>query len=135
MAQVQRVKFLKTNLKDQPGELFRIMEELKSKNITLKSLWGFSKQSGDAELCIVTKDTEKIKSAWSTSGKSLEEGTAFLLKGTDKAGALLKNLQSLADANINIKAINGIAVSGKYGSLVWVDSADVEKAAQVLGAK
>ena len=108
MAQVQRVKFLKTNLKDQPGELFRIMQDLKSNNITLKSLWGFSKQGGDAELCIVAKDTEKIKSAWSNSGMSLEEGTAFFLKGTDKAGALLKNLQSLADAKINIKAIRAL---------------------------
>jgi hypothetical protein len=26
-------------------------------------------------------------------------------------------------------------VSGKFGSIIWVDAMDVEKAAQVLGAK
>jgi len=135
MAQAQRVKFLKTNLKDQPGVLFRVMEDLKSKKITLKSLWGFSKQGGDAELVVIAKDTDKIKSAWTSSGMSVEEGTAFFCKGTDKAGALLKHLQALADAQINVKALNAIAVSGNYGSLVWVDSADVEKASQALGAK
>jgi hypothetical protein len=135
MSQVQRVKFLKTNLKDQPGMLLGIMQDLKSKKITLKSLWGFSKQGGDAELVVIAKDIDKIKGTWTSSGMAIEEGTAFFFKGSDKAGALINQLQVLADAQVNIKAINAIAVSGKFGSLVWVDSADVDKVSQALGAK
>jgi hypothetical protein len=135
MAQVQRVKFLKTNVKNQPGELLAIMRNLMSKKISLKSIWGFSKQGGESELVVIAKDIEKIKSDWTSSGMAVEEGTTFFIKGTDKAGALIKHLQVLADVQINLKAINAIAVSGKYGTLVWVDPADVEKASQVLGAK
>jgi prephenate dehydratase len=111
------------------------MQDLKSKKISLKCLWGFSKQGGESELVVIAKDTDKIKSAWTSSGMSAEEGTAFFFKGTDKAGALLEQLQKLADAQVNMKALHAIAVSGKFGSLVWVDPADVEKASQALGAK
>jgi hypothetical protein len=135
MAQVQRVQYLKTKLKDQPGVLFGIMQDLKSKKITLKSLWGFSKQGGEAELVVIAKDIDKIKGGWTSSGMTVEEGTAFFCKGADKAGALLNHLQVLANAQVNIKTITAIAVSGKYGSLVWVDAADVEKASQALSAK
>jgi hypothetical protein len=135
MAQVQRVKYLKTNLKDQSGVLLGIMEDLKSKKLTLKSMWGFSKQGGEAELVVIAKDTEKIKSVWTSSGMSVEEGTVFFCKGIDKAGALLNSLRSLTDAQVNIKALHAIALSGKFGSLVWVDPVDVEKAAQALSAK
>ena len=135
MAQVHRVTFLKTNLTDQPGAFLAIMEELKAKKISLKSLWGFNKQGGDAELFVIAKDTDKIKSLWTASGKTVEEGIAFFSKGSDKAGALLKDLQALAGANISIQGTHAIAVSGKYGSLLRVSAADVEKAAQALGVK
>ena len=135
MAQAQRVKFLKTGLKDQPGALLKVLQELHSKKITLKSLWGFSKSGGESEIFVIAKDTDKIKALWSASGMSVVEGTAFFFKGTDKAGALLKSLQVLADAQVNMKDIIAIAVSGKYGSQVWVDPADVEKAAQALDGK
>jgi hypothetical protein len=135
MAQVQRVKYLKTNLKDQPGTLLAMMQDLRSKKISLKSLWGFSKQGGESEVVVIGKDIDKIKTLWTSSGMPVEEGTVFFWKGTDKAGALLQQLQALADAQVNMKALHAIAVSGKFGSLLWVDPADVEKASIALGAK
>lgn len=133
MALAQRVTFLKANLRDQAGVLFGVMQDLKSRNIALKGLWGFGKRDGDAELYAIPKDPDKLRSAWQSSGLLAEEGTGFFLKGADKTGVLLKSLEALA--NINIKAITAAAVSGKYGAFIWVDSADVEKAAQALGAK
>jgi len=135
MAKVQRVKFLKVNLQDQPGALLGLLQNLKSKNISLKALWGYGKQGAGADLFVIAKETDKIKNAWTGSGMGVEEGTAFFLKGTDTAGALVKSLQALANAKINIKAIHAVAVSGKYRSLVRVDTADEDKAAQALGAK
>ena len=135
MAHAQQVTFLRTNVKNQPGILLSILQAIKNKNISLKSLWGFNKPNGDAELYVIAKDSDKIKSLWEASGLLVQEGTAFFMKGTDKSGALMKNLLAIANANINIKAIHGIAVSGKYGSLLWVDDADVANAAKALGVK
>jgi hypothetical protein len=135
MAAAQRVTFLKANLRDQPGVLLGVMQDLKSRNIALKSLWGFGKRDSDAELYAIAKDSEKLRDAWKASGLLAEEGTGFFLKGTDKTGVLVKSLEVLTQANINIRAIMAIAVGGKYGTLMWVDSADIEKTAQALGAK
>ncbi len=135
MVAIQCVKFLKIGIKDQPGALLSAMQDLKTKSISLKGLWGFSKQGGEADLFVIAKDTDKVKNIWTTSGMAIEEGTAFFLKGTDKAGALLKSLEALANAGVNIIAIMGVAVSGKYGSMLWVDNADIEKATKALGAK
>jgi hypothetical protein len=135
MTKPQRVTFLKANLKDQPGTLLGIMKDLKSKNIALKSLWGFGKSEGAADLVAIPKDPDKLRNAWKAAGVLAEEGTGFFITGVDKTGVLLKSLEALAQANVNIKASIAIAVSGKYGSIIWVDAVDVEKAAQALGAK
>lgn len=131
----QRVTFLKAVLKDQPGALLRVMHDLKKKNIALKSIWGFGKREGDAELYALAKDPDKLRAAWQASGILAEEGSGFFLKGADKTGVLLKSLEALAQAGVNMKAITAIAVSGKYGSLIWVDAEAVETAARALGAK
>lgn len=135
MAKPQRVTFLKANLKDQPGTLLGIMRDLKSKNIALKSLWGYGKSEGTADLFAIAKDPDKLRNAWKATGVFAEEGTGFFIKGVDKTGVLLKSLEALAQANVNMKALIVIAVSGKFGSIIWVDAMDVEKAAQVLEAK
>ena len=135
MAKPQRVTCFKANIEDKPGALLAIMKDLKSKNMALIGLWGCATQPGKAELYVVAKNPQKLKAAWSASGTLAEERTAFLLKGTDKTGALLKPLEALAGAGVNISAADAIAVSGKFGSLVWVAPADVEKASQALGAK
>jgi len=135
MAKPQRVTYFKANLEDKPGALLAIMQDLKSKNLGLTGLWGFATQPGKAELYIVAKNPDKVRKAWQSAGLIAEEGTGFLLKGTDKTGVLVKNLQAIADAGVNIRAIDAIAVGGRYGSFVWVAPADVERAAHALGAK
>jgi hypothetical protein len=135
MAKPQRVTILKANLKDQPGTLLGIMKDLKSKNIALKCLWGYGKSEGAADLFAIAKNPEKLRNTWKASGVYAEEGTGFFITGVDKTGVLLKSLEALAQANINLKALHAIAVSGKFGSIILIDAMDVEKAAQVLGTK
>jgi hypothetical protein len=111
------------------------MSELKAKNIGLSGLWGFATQGEKAELYVVPKNPDALRKLWSTPGVIADEGTGFLLRGEDRTGALNKNLQALADAGVNIDAIDAIAVSGRFGSFLWVAPADIDKAAKALGAK
>ncbi len=135
MSKIQRVTFFKANLSDKPGMLLGIMQELKSKGVGLTCLWGFGKPDGNAELFVVAKNPDKLKNIWKSSGILAEEGTGFFIKGADRTGVLVKSLEALAGAGINIKAMNAVAVGGNYGSLIWIGTADIEKAAEVLGAK
>jgi hypothetical protein len=135
MTKVLRVNFFKIKLNDKPGALLEVMQELKAKGIGLACLWGYAKPDGNADLIIVPKNPDKIKILWKPPVRETEEGTGFFIKGADRTGVLVKTLEALANAGINLKAMNAIAAAGNYGSVIWVDAADIEKAAQVLGAK
>jgi hypothetical protein len=44
-------------------------------------------------------------------------------------------MSKLADAGINITAIDAVAAGGgRYGAILWVKPAEVRKAAKALGA-
>jgi hypothetical protein len=135
MAQAQRVEYLRAVLQDRPGSLLEVMQSLKGKNVSLKALWGFAKQDGTGEIYAIAKDNSKLRGVLNALGLQTETGTAFFLKGTDKAGVLVKNLEALANNEVNIRGIQAVALSGKYGALVWVKESDIEKAVAALGAK
>ena len=51
------------------------------------------------------------------------------------ASARSRMSSALADAKINITAIDAICADGRHGALCWVAPRDVKKAAQILGAQ
>lgn len=133
MAKVKRVTYFMANLEDKPGELLKVMQNLRDKKIGLKGLWGFGTHSGKAQLFVVTKKVEKLRDLWKSSGLLAEEGTGFLIQGSDRIGAMVESLQTLADGGVNIHAVDAIAAKGRYASFVWVQREDVDKAAKALG--
>lgn len=133
MAKVERVSYFMANVDDKPGVLLQMMRDFKSKNINLAGLWGFGTHGGKAQVFVIAKNPDKLRKAWKTSGMLAEEGTGFLIRGADRPGALIKSLQALADKNVNIHALDALAVGGRFGSFIWVNPADVEKAARALG--
>jgi prephenate dehydratase len=133
MAKPQRVTYFKTNLEDKPGALLAVARELKSKNLDLVGLWGFTTTPGQSELYVVAKNPEKLRKAW--TGRGYQESIGFYVKGTDKTGALVKSLEAILQGGINMSTLGAVAVRGNYGCLIWVKQEDVEKAAKVLGAK
>ena len=135
MAKAQRLTYFKAKLEDKPGALLAVLQGFKSKNVGLVGLWGFATFEGKADLFVSGKSPQKVRTVLEASGTLIEEGTGFLLKGTDKTGALLKTLQALAAENVNITALDAVAVGGKFGSFIWVAPADIEKTAKILGAK
>ncbi len=60
---------------------------------------------------------------------------AFLLQGDDHVGAVADVLAKLADARINVVAMNAVAAGeGRYGAILWVKPRKVRRAASILGA-
>jgi hypothetical protein len=135
MAKVLRAKFFKINLENKPGALLKVMSELKGKNMGLSGLWGFATRSDKAELYVVPRKPDALREIWTASGLLVDEGTCFWLTGADRTGALVKSLEALASAGINVDSIDASAVGGRFGSFIWVGPADIEKAAAALGVK
>jgi len=42
---------------------------------------------------------------------------------------------TLADAKINVIAVDAVGADGRFGAILWVEPRNVKKAAQLLGAQ
>jgi len=104
--------------------LLTVLEELKAKNIGLA---GFGTSHGDAVVYAITKKPDQLRNAWKASGRFSKEGTGFFPSGTDKSGVLVKSLDTVAKAGVNMQAVQAGAVGGKYGTFIWVDQSDVDR--------
>jgi hypothetical protein len=61
--------------------------------------------------------------------------TGFIVQGDDRPGAVAGLMSRLAQAKINVTAIDAVcAGQGRYGAIFWVKPRDVKKAANALGA-
>jgi predicted amino acid-binding ACT domain protein len=57
------------------------------------------------------------------------------VSGEDRVGAVAELHRKLAEAKINVTAIDAVcAGAGRYGAILWVAPRDVSKTAKLLGA-
>ena len=134
MAQARKVTYFKTRLENKPGALLTLLKDLQEKKLGLVALKGMA--HGDSgEILVVAKNPEKLGETWKAAGILAEEGSAFFLSGPDETGALVGSLNALANAGTNIAALEAIAGGTSYGAILWVAPEDLDKTAQVLGAK
>ncbi len=135
MAKARLVTYFKMTVEDKPGAVLAVAEDLKSKNLGLFALWVFGVQPGQGELHCIPKNPDKFRKICKATGMQVEEGSGLFLKGTDKTGALVNTLQSIAKEGVNITAVHAIAAGDSFGSFIRVAPGDVEKAAKALGVK
>jgi len=90
---------------------------------------------GGMSIDVVPDDASGFAAAASAAGLDFApQKSGFLIQGDDRPGALAENLKKLADAHINVTAIDAVvAGAGRWAANVWVDPDDVSKAAEVLG--
>ena len=59
-----------------------------------------------------------------------------MFRGNDRVGALTKIFDKLAQARINVTAVQAVgAGKGRCGAIFWVKPGNAAKAAKLLGAK
>jgi len=88
-----------------------------------------------AQLDFIPADAAAFKHvAKANKWKIVGPKRGFLIQGDDRVGAIADIVGRLADAKINIVAIDAVSANGRYGALCWVAPREVRKAAQVLNA-
>jgi hypothetical protein len=133
---VRGVEYYYVTLPDTPGEGQRILSVLKDSGVNLLAYLGFPLGGGQSPIDLVPDDPELLKDVAERAGITLSEvKRAFLIQGDDRVGAVADTTAKLAEANINVTAAAATgAGSGRYGMILWVASADQERAADALGA-
>lgn len=123
------VTYFALSLPNRPGELARFAKQLEEKKINLLGLWGYA-DGPEPRLSLVPEKPGKFRRFANAAGIELEEGRTFHRTGRDRPGALAKSLRKIAEAGINVEAIETVAAGKGYGCFIWADEqhwADLEK--------
>jgi hypothetical protein len=132
---VRLVDYFYVMAPQKPGVGAALLAELRRAGVNLLAFSGFPSGRG-AQVDFVPEDAAAFravarKAKWKVTGPK----RALLLEGDDRPGVIAEVMQKLADAKLNVTAIDALcAGAGRYGAIVWVAPRDVTRAARTLGA-
>ena len=132
---VRKLDYFALQAADRPGEGARLLAALKGHGVNLLALSGFP-SARKAQIDLVPEDAAALRAAAKQMKLALgAKKTCFVIQGDDRVGALADTLQTLADAKINVTAIQAVTAGmGRYGAIFWVKPRDVARAAKALAA-
>ncbi len=132
---IQKVQYFYAEVPDKPGEGARLLKMLKDEGVNLLAFSGFPK-GRRAQIDFMPAEPAGFKAvAKKAQLKLVGPKTGFLIQGEDRVGAIAEIVAKLADANINVTAVDAVSAgAGRYGAILWVKPRFVNKAAQLLEA-
>lgn len=132
---IRPVEYFYCNVKDQPGEAYRLLSGLAAGGVNLLAFNAIPIGPDLVQLILFPTSVEALARAAQKAGMVLTgPQRAFLIQGDDELGALSGIHRKLADANINVYASSGVTDGkGGYGYIVYVRPQDVDAAATTLG--
>lgn len=133
---VRKVDYFSIVVANRPGQTFKVLSTLVSAGVNLLACTGFPR-GRRAQIDVVPDVTPKLTRAAKRAGlKFKPKKSGFLIQGKDRPGALAQSLKKLAEASINVTAVDALSAgSGRWAAILWVKPADVRKAGRMLGAK
>jgi hypothetical protein len=132
---IRKVDYFKALVPDKAGEGARVLSTLLGEGINLLAFTGFPR-GRKTQLDFVPENGPAFRKAARKAGLTVTKKAAFLAQGEDSPGVIAEIVSKLADARVNIIALDAVAAGdGRYGAILWVKPADVRKAAKALGAK
>lgn len=131
---INRVDYFYIQTPNKPGEAARALSTLKDAGINLLAFTGFPKGQR-AQLDFIPADPAAfVKAAKKAGWKLSTRKSGFLIQGEDRVGAVADILAKLADARINVTAVDAVcAGADRYGAILWVKPPDLKRAGKALG--
>jgi hypothetical protein len=131
---IRKVDYFYIETPNKPGEGARALAALSDAGVNLLAFSGFP-LGRRAQMDFIPEDSAAFKIAARKAGLKLSpKKTGFLAQGEDRPGVIAGIMGKLANAGVNVTAIDAIAAGeGRYGAIFWVKPPDVRKAAKALG--
>jgi hypothetical protein len=132
---IKKISYFGMDVADKPGEAAKVLMALSQAGVNLLAFSGFPR-GRRAQLDFIPEDAVLFRRALSQAKlKVRAKKTVFLVQGDDRPGAVAEVLQKLADAKINVTAVDAVSAGGgRYGAILWVKAQNVNKAAKALQA-
>jgi hypothetical protein len=134
---VRRVEYFAVEVPNRPGEAAWLLEALSAEHINLLAFTGFPVSAKRSQVDFIPEDSKAFKAVAKRAKLKLRSKKGcFLVQGPDRSGAMARVLSKLADAKINVTAVDAVCGGeGRYGAILWVSPKDAARAAKVLGTK
>jgi hypothetical protein len=132
----RKVQYAYVMVPNRPGQGARVLSELQAAGVDLQAYSGFPGKRG-AQIDLVTRDMSGLKRVARRNGWRLSKAKkGFLVQGTDRIGAVHRQLARLASRKVNVVAADAVtAGQGRFGMILWVRPKDYARAARALGAR
>jgi len=132
----KQVQYYYVMLPDKAGEGARILNTLKQSGVELIAFVAFPVGKTRAQLDFVPVDGNKFTETLDRAGiRFTGPKTAFIIQGEDRTGAMADVLELLADAHINVTAVQAIrSGEGRFGAILWVKPRNTVRAWNVLSS-
>jgi len=130
---IVKVDHYSTTITNKAGEGARVLRALKD-SVNFIALWAYPSAKGKAQLEMIPESGRALVKAAKKAGLALsKKQTAFFVNGQDHPGAVAESLAQLAEAKINVGAVQAVcAGAGRYGAVIFLPQKDVRKAAKAL---
>jgi len=134
--QVRTVEYYTVVVHDRPGQGYWVYSRLQEAGVSLLGVAAFPVGRGRAQLSLVPTDPAAlVAAAEACECKVSRPKRAFHVQGETRVGAMAEMYRRLEQKGINIVAAHSVAAGeGRWGMLLWVKPADVDRAAKALGA-
>jgi hypothetical protein len=132
---IRIVPYFYVEVPNQPGIGAGMLATLRDAGVNLLAFTGFP-SGRKAQIDFVPENVDAFRAAAKAAKwKLVGPKKAFLISGADRPGAVAELLARLAQAKINVTAVDAVCASGgSYGAILWVAPRDVARAAKALGA-
>lgn len=134
---VRKVSYCKCEVPTRPGQAAAALGALRDAGVDLLAFTGFPLGGGRAQLDFVAENPAALRRVARRHGWRLSRPKkGFLIQGDDRIGAVHSHLARLAEARINVTAVDAVSAGGgRYGVILWVRPRDTARAARALRAR
>ena len=136
MASIRKADYYTVKVSQRPGAGAGLLAAMKAAGINLLAFTGFP-SGGGAQVDFIPDNSVKFRRAAKKANLRISKRkTVFLVRGSDRVGALTGVLGKLASKKINLVALSAVtAGNGRYGMIFWVKPKDIGRTARLLRAR
>ena len=133
---LRKVDYFYVTVPNTAGQGAKVLSGLAAAGVNLLAFSGFP-SGGKGQLDLIPESSAKLRRAAKKMKLKLSpRKSGFLLQGTDRVGAMTKTLKTLADAKVNVIALDAVTTGdGRFAAIFWVKPKKVAKAARLLHAR
>ena len=133
---LRKVDYFYVTVPNTAGQGAKVLSGLAAAGVNLLAFSGFP-SGGKGQLDLIPESSAKLRRAAKKMKLKLSpRKSGFLLQGADRVGAMTKTLKALADAKINVTAMDAVTSGdGRFAAIFWVKPKKVAKAAKLLRAR